>query len=369
MGLLPRISDSKRLDPTLPRLLIAGHGRSGKDTMGEWLEEHTPLKYGGSTSEHLAPFVAARQGVDVMEAFRARHEHRQLWWDTGCEIRSDDPACLVRKVLEGGHLVVGNRQTCEVRAAKATGLIDLAIWVDRDVPPDPTQEFGPEECDLVIPNRWDIPAFHDRIARLMRSLGVPVYHDGTDLAEGRWGGWVETFTGKHFFPLDPDPEAVDILDITHALACLNRFTGHTRQPLSIAQHSVLVASLLPPELKLWGLLHDASEAYVNDVARPLKHHLAFRAYRKAETALMEVIAHKFGLSWPEPPEVKAADNVVLKAETKALIHGGGKGWGDWFAGIPDVPATTELRITPTWPWSMAERIFLAHFEHYRKQAA
>src|ERR1019366_9954250 len=82
-------------------------------------------------------------------------------------------------------------------------------------------------------------------------------------------GAIRTYSGVRFKPLDPDP-AVGISDIAHALANQCRFGGHSSAFYSVAQHSVRVSEICAAEDALWGLLHDASEAYLVDVPAPLK---------------------------------------------------------------------------------------------------
>src|ERR1017187_10636100 len=78
-------------------------------------------------------------------------------------------------------------------------------------------------------------------------------------------GSITTFSGIHFWPLLPNPADIRIEDIAHALSNQCRFAGHAREFYSVAEHSVRVSQLCPPEDALWGLLHDASEAYLTDV--------------------------------------------------------------------------------------------------------
>jgi len=132
--------------------------------------------------------------------------------------------------------------------------------------------------------------------------------------------YIRTYTGGKCWPCDPRVEDINIEDIAHALSLLCRFTGHVREFYSVGDHSLRVSELCSEENKLWGLLHDASEAYLADVARPVKRNEVFGSYyKKVEAGLMDVIAKKFELSTPEPPEVKIGDNIMLRTEQRDLM--------------------------------------------------
>lgn len=118
--------------------------------------------------------------------------------------------------------------------------------------------------------------------------------------------WIVTQSGKKFNPLEPDLDLIDIEDIAHALAHTPRFTGHTKEFYSVAQHSVKV-SILCESHQLHGLLHDASEAYMCDIATPLKRTPEFAPYREAEARLQMAIYRKFRLKEDHPQEVKDVD--------------------------------------------------------------
>lgn len=134
----------------------------------------------------------------------------------------------------------------------------------------------------------------------------------------RQGDWFQTWTGVRFYPYDPRPEEIEFEDIAHHLSLLCRFNGAVREFYSVAQHSVIVARHLPPELQLWGLLHDATEAYLGDMVRPLK--LGMPQYREAERKVEECIVKRFHLSPAQmPPEVKEMDNRVLYTERRDLL--------------------------------------------------
>ena len=130
-----------------------------------------------------------------------------------------------------------------------------------------------------------------------------------------------TSSGRRFWPLEPRVEDVDLADIAHALANVCRYGGHARTFYSVAEHSVLVARHVPIAYAMHGLLHDATEAYLGDVVRPIKHHPAMLAYREAEAFLEAVIAEHFGIVWT--PEARAAvkeiDDRILADERAALL--------------------------------------------------
>lgn len=131
--------------------------------------------------------------------------------------------------------------------------------------------------------------------------------------------WIATYTGGVFFPLAPRVEDVRISDIAHALSQLCRFAGHTKAFYSVAQHSVLVSHMCSPADALWGLLHDASEAYLSDIVSPLKRASGMGGYRVIESRVQLVIAQAFGLSATEPSSVKAADQALLRIEQRDLV--------------------------------------------------
>ena len=114
------------------------------------------------------------------------------------------------------------------------------------------------------------------------------------------------------------PDDISILDIAHSLSNLCRFAGHTREFYSVAQHSVRVAMALPPELRLAGLLHDATEAYVVDLPRPIKALL--QDYKKLEARVWEAISFRFGVARFEHPLIKEMDNRALRTEWEELMR-------------------------------------------------
>lgn len=174
----------------------------------------------------------------------------------------------------------------------------------------------------------------------------------------RIGDWIMTASGVAFYPLDPRQDEIRIEDIAHALAMQCRFTGHVRRFYSVAEHSVRVSEVCDLNDALWGLLHDASEAYLIDVARPVKRMACMVPYREAEERLMQAIAERFGLAWPEPATVKHADKCMLAIEARDMMP---TVWPDWREKW--YPFIGDCQVTVTRPWSPdeAEERFLARF--------
>jgi len=135
---------------------------------------------------------------------------------------------------------------------------------------------------------------------------------------------METYTGRQFFFADPRPEDFDIEDIAWALAHIPRFTGHTRKPSNVAQHCLFVAKMSPDEVFLEALMHDAAEAYLGDVSRPLKSLLP--DYQALEARVEAVLAERFELVYPWPATVKHWDSVSIPIERQLLM---GPSRHDW----------------------------------------
>ena len=167
--------------------------------------------------------------------------------------------------------------------------------------------------------------------------------------------WIQTYTGRMVRPLTPSPEDFDIRDIAHSLSMLCRFNGHCLRFYSVAEHSVRVSRILPEPLRLWGLLHDAGEAYVTDLPRPVKGQLP--QFRELEDRILEQVAQTFGLSWPMPEPVKAADNTLLATEARDLMA---PAPADWHLGTAPLDARITVPLGP----EAAERLFLQTFEAY-----
>lgn len=169
---------------------------------------------------------------------------------------------------------------------------------------------------------------------------------------------VVIISGRNFDLIHPERSEFDIHDIAHGLSNICRFNGHTKSFYSVAQHSVIVASLCH-SAPMAGLLHDAAEAFLGDISTPLKQLLP--AYKELEKNIMAVIYKKFGLTYPEPVEVKQADLIALATENRDLMPDHDAEWGI----IKDVEPA-EGKIFPFMP-ETAEIYFLEMFENLTRQ--
>jgi len=171
---------------------------------------------------------------------------------------------------------------------------------------------------------------------------------------------IQTASGRWVDPLAPVVEHLVVEDVAHALAQLARFGGHGRLSdegfsWTVALHSVEVARRLeraghPREVVRCGLMHDATEAYLVDVPRPVKARLP--EYRAVEDGLWRALATRFSLPAVIPPAVHQADTEQLYVEAVHFMNA--DGW--------DVPAAlrSEPRPSVLSP-SAARGLFLAEF--------
>ena len=169
----------------------------------------------------------------------------------------------------------------------------------------------------------------------------------------RIGDWMQTISGKQFWPLDPRPEDIDILDIAAALSKQCRFGGHCDWHYSVAQHSIYVSHQVPPEHQLPALMHDATEAYCIDVPRPLKR--ALGGYAKIEERIWHAIATRFALPLRLHPCIHEADEAVLLAEKAQVMRPG----PDWTLDTKAKPA--NIKVTQ-WTPDVAREAFISRFE-------
>lgn len=173
------------------------------------------------------------------------------------------------------------------------------------------------------------------------------------------GDWFQTYTGKRFYILNPQPKDIDIRDIAHSLALKCRYGGHVAYFYSVAEHSVMLSHLVPTPLAFMALMHDAAETYTGDIMRPIKNSIGDE-WRAIENRLELAISEVFGLSddadkWAL---IKEYDSRILTDEREMLQQPvlPGKDYGD------------KLGVTINClPWQEAERVFMARFEELRNR--
>lgn len=136
--------------------------------------------------------------------------------------------------------------------------------------------------------------------------------------------WLLTYTGQRVDLVDPQPDMIDLIDIVIGLSRESRFAGQTKVFYSVAQHSTLASHIVPPEFAMEALLHDASEAYLKDIPRPLKQLLP--DYRRIEHRLQDVIRARYGLPEAQSYPVTKADRIMLATERRDLMPDDASDW-------------------------------------------
>jgi hypothetical protein len=177
-------------------------------------------------------------------------------------------------------------------------------------------------------------------------------------------GFIQTYTGKIVEPLNLKKSDVDIADIAHGLSNICRFCGHSAFFYSVAQHSILGAGELlnrtgEAKTALSFLLHDASEAYICDIPRPLKRLPEFKKYLGIEESVQNVICGRFGVNIHQDI-VKEMDKIMLATEKRDLMRNS-----------PDrvwsyLPQPVVFKIGPMLP-ETCESLFLSDFDKYNSE--
>ncbi len=172
--------------------------------------------------------------------------------------------------------------------------------------------------------------------------------------------WCQTFTGRKVHTCAITADDIDIEDIAHALSMQCRFGGHCNRFYSVATHSLYVEQIVSDRyrcehLALEALLHDASEAYLVDVPRPVKCSSMLAGYRALEQRVQAAIAEHFGLSTADEHHtwVRMADELMLATEANELMTPFAASWNLRFAPLP-------LKIRSESPDEAKQR-FLARF--------
>ena len=136
--------------------------------------------------------------------------------------------------------------------------------------------------------------------------------------------YISTYLGNRFYPMDGIIDAIRIEDIAHGLAYQCRFNGQTNQFYSVAQHSLMVADLVPPAYRRAALLHDAAEAYLGDMVKPLK--ALIPAFGEIEDRVTQLIASHFNIDFSDYVPIKVADYQALATEKRDLMPHSAEEW-------------------------------------------
>jgi len=168
--------------------------------------------------------------------------------------------------------------------------------------------------------------------------------------------WIHTFTGRRYDLRNPNPEVLTVQDVAHALSLINRYTGHTRVPYNVAQHSVLAAFQVPAPLRPMALFHDGHESVVGDVASPIKVVLG-DAWRAFEDLHERPFRRRFGLPEEFPLAIKEVDVRLLATEERDLLAPG-EGTEEFRSDVADMAARLGVSCRPfsckIQPWTSAE---------------
>lgn len=179
--------------------------------------------------------------------------------------------------------------------------------------------------------------------------------------------FIQVASGRSIDPLNPSPEDISIDDIAHALSNMCRFAGHTREFYSVAEHSIRVSCYGAQDDAFEKLMHDASEAYLVDIPRPIKHDLFGDRYREIEENLMRCIGEKFGFDPTMTASIKEADDALLAMEARDLMDAERNQdlWGPWIKeALKNAPVG---RITSPLSPDEARKAFLARYESLKEE--
>lgn len=144
--------------------------------------------------------------------------------------------------------------------------------------------------------------------------------------------WNQTFSGLAFDLVAPEASMVSIKDIAQSLANQCRFNGHTVRFYSVAEHCLYVSRAVPRPFALQALLHDAAEAYVGDMVRPLKSLLV--EFKAVEQRVWLAVCARFNLPSALPYDVQIADQRMLATEREYLLLPGSRDWGTMLEVFP-----------------------------------
>jgi len=166
-------------------------------------------------------------------------------------------------------------------------------------------------------------------------------------------------SGSYFDFEAPETSAFTIEDIAHGLSMVCRFAGQCNRFYSVAQHSVHVSYIVSPEDAYQGLMHDAAEAFVGDMAKPLK--VMLPEFSVIEKRVEAAVFHRFGIAHPLPATIKEADVTMLVTEQHQIM----RNRDDWDYCRGRKPIDFEL---PSWTAGQAKSRFLKRYHQLREKS-
>lgn len=221
---------------------------------------------------------------------------------------------------------------------------------------------------------------------------LPIYEKGREPSN-----YIQTYTGLRFYPLNPRVEEVTLADRARALSMESRFTGHTKYLYVVAEHVVRAARLALNDKRFFQyrvaryphtkngpsetnkhraritLHHDDSEAYLRDLARPIKRMPEAKAFQEAEAHLEEVCFAREGLYNVNADDYKEYDNAMLKCEAMSLLPGGARDdWKDeqWFKDVtlevPPIGYPWHPRLAELEYLALHDELFIGAPTHYKR---
>lgn len=168
----------------------------------------------------------------------------------------------------------------------------------------------------------------------------------------RKGNWIQTYSGISFYPIDPRQEDIEIVDIAHSLSLQCRYAGHCKEFYSVAEHCCHLHDIIEDKDKFAALMHDASEAYLVDIPRPVKPYLL--NYYELEDKIQSVIFEKYQISFPYSKQVKELDYSILLDEKNILMNPSRQPWD--MVGIKEIGAVIQC-----WQPKQAKQEFINRF--------
>lgn len=313
------------------KILILGYGRHGKDTVAEILEEKYGLKLSSSSLmaaklflyEKLKPIFNYQNFEDC---YQDRHNHRELWFQEISEYNTPDKTLLAKAIVKENDIYVGMRNIEEFQECREKGIFDIVVWVDASerVPYKESSDsctVTPDLADYVINNNGTLDCLEKQVDCFWEHL---LTRDRTDLSKydkTSSHSFISTFSGNKLHFLSPSPDEVDIEDIINNLGNNCRYCGNVSKFYSVAEHCVIIAKAVleatgDKERAFSALMHDASEAYLCDIPRPMKPYL--EGYFELESKLQDVIFKKFNIK-PVCDLVKWYDCNIVADEASVLF--------------------------------------------------